>query len=269
MSGIRAVGRVGSTIVPNWRWEDPNLDSYQLRIAGWLVSNTIGYTEDTVTRNLIAKRTGISIGKVSSSVKQLAVLGIIEYETVPVRQAEGGHRWIITVYLDVWQEPRSPDGATPVTSCSKPGHVVTATTGNSVIGTGVSSSAPSQAIDADAALDAGFDKFWKTYKRTGPKKVAHACWRAAIKKDSPENILAGLMAWVAYWNIPGSAQMKWPQGWLNEERWNDVPPSVAITAPRNATQRSQAVISQARERSQNNAVNAMYRNPTETKGIGR
>jgi hypothetical protein len=129
-----------------------------------------------------------------------------------------------------------------------------------------SSFAPSQVM---AAEDAAFDKFWKTYQRTGPKKVAKECWTKARQKDSAENILAGLMAWVAYWNVPGASQMKWPQGWLNEERWNDVPPSVTTAAPRNATQRSQAVISQARERSQNNAVNAMYRNPTETKGIGR
>ncbi len=96
--------------------------------------------------------------------------------------------------------------------------------------------APSQAMDASA--DAAFELFWGTYRRTGPKKKAKECWLRAIKRDAPESIQAGLEAWVAYWDTPGSAQIKWPQGWLNEDRWQDTPPAVATGNSRAARNRA-------------------------------
>ena len=142
MTGIRARGRVGSTIVPNWRWEDPTLDPYELRIAGWLVSHSVGWRHDHVTRNMIAARTRISQGKVSAAVETLTAAGIIEIETVEIRQAEGGKRWVITVDLDVWQQPvdnsadspgpRSPHDQAPGHDTTNPGHHTTSTTGSSV-----------------------------------------------------------------------------------------------------------------------------------------
>lgn len=87
--------------------------------------------------------------------------------------------------------------------------------------------APSQAMDAVRADDAeAFELFWSAYRRTGSKKKARECWNRAITKASAESILQGLLSWMRYWDTPGAAKMKWPQGWLNEERWNDEPPQV-------------------------------------------
>lgn len=73
--------------------------------------------------------------------------------------------------------------------------------------------------------DEDFELFWVTYGRTGPKKVARQCWDKAVKKaGGPAPIQAGLEKWVAYWKRPNAASVKWPQGWLNEERWKDDPP---------------------------------------------
>jgi DNA-binding transcriptional ArsR family regulator/ribosomal protein S11 len=73
-------------------------------------------------------------------------------------------------------------------------------------------------------LDADFEAFWATYGRVGPKKDARKGYEAARKKASAIEIQQGLERWVAYWAQPGAAKVKWPQGWLTEERWNDDPP---------------------------------------------
>jgi hypothetical protein len=73
--------------------------------------------------------------------------------------------------------------------------------------------------------DPEFMLFWQTYGRVGPRKVAWECWRKARRKAEGADIIAGLERWVAYWRTPGASAVKWPQGWLNEERWNDEPPT--------------------------------------------
>lgn len=71
-----------------------------------------------------------------------------------------------------------------------------------------------------------FELFWATYGKVGPRKKAHECWLRARKISSAAEIQAGLEAWCAYWRSPNAANVKWPQGWLNEERWKDDPPVV-------------------------------------------
>lgn len=106
MSGIRSKGRRGHTIVPNWRWEDPSLNPYELRIAGWLASHADQWREDYVSRNLVADRTGISRDKTSTSVRRLVELGIIEVKS------GGNGRFVITFDFEAWELP--PDYSHPV-----------------------------------------------------------------------------------------------------------------------------------------------------------
>lgn len=44
---------------------------------------------------------------------------------------------------------------------------------------------------SDDAASEDFEAFWLTYGRVGPRKKALECWRKAIRKDSPDVILAG------------------------------------------------------------------------------
>jgi len=130
MSAIVSRGRRGNTVVPNARWEDPNLDSYQLRIAGWLASHADHYLAKHVTRNEIARCTNISNGKVSSSLEKLQELGIVQISTVDIPQSQGGHRLKIEFDFDVWEsDPRSCGDRAPGHVVTGPGHVVTSTRG--------------------------------------------------------------------------------------------------------------------------------------------
>lgn len=108
MSGIQSRGRRGSTVVPNWRWEDTSLDPYELRIAGWLASHADSWCAEHVTRNEIAQRLGISAGKVSKAMERLVDAKIVALSTTPGRTRSGIDRWVIIFDFDVW-EKRSPD----------------------------------------------------------------------------------------------------------------------------------------------------------------
>lgn len=90
-------GRSGFTHVPNWRWEDRRLDTFDMRIAGWLQSHSGSYI-GKVTRNEIARRTGISAGKVTTSLARLEELGIIEVDRRP-----NGDPLRVVFDLDVWE----------------------------------------------------------------------------------------------------------------------------------------------------------------------
>lgn len=116
---IRSSGRRGHTVVPNWRWEDPSLDTYALRIAGWLASHADSFM-GRVTRNLVAQKTGVSHAKATDSLRKLEELGIIVIETAP---SAGNDRWVITFDWDVWE--RSPDDRYSGHDTTASGHVAT------------------------------------------------------------------------------------------------------------------------------------------------
>lgn len=82
--------------------------------------------------------------------------------------------------------------------------------------------------------DPDFKVFWQMYGRVGPRLKAWEVWqdvRAGRKRHkpfgpaSPQDIINGLERWVTYWRTPGASRVKWPQGWLNDRRWEDDPPS--------------------------------------------
>jgi DNA-binding transcriptional ArsR family regulator len=85
-------------------------------------------------------------------------------------------------------------------------------------------SEPSALVHVEV-VDEQFERFWALYRKTGPKKVAHRGWEKAIKAGAtPDELIEGLQRWMAYWESPGAAKIKWPQGWFTEERWKDSPP---------------------------------------------
>jgi hypothetical protein len=89
--------------------------------------------------------------------------------------------------------------------------------------------------------DAEFMRFWQLYGRVGPRKKAWEFWQEARVKADPEQIIAGLERWVAYWRTPGASAVKWPQGWLREERWRDDPPTFLCRMQRPTNALEQAV----------------------------
>jgi hypothetical protein len=174
---------------------------------------------------MIAKRTGVSAGKVSDAMAKLRALKIASAKTIEVAQSQGGKRWVVTFHFDVWErQPQSSGDQVPGHQVTNPGHVVTATTAlQKEEQLELSSSTPAVAcLHPDR-----FDDFLRSYGNlagTGPKK-AKECWNTAMKRgDDPNAIIAGLEAWVIYWRTPGANKAMYAQGFLNQQKWAIEPP---------------------------------------------
>lgn len=70
-----------------------------------------------------------------------------------------------------------------------------------------------------------FERFWKEYPKKAGKPAALKAFTKAIKKTDPEQIIAGARKYATWLKTakPGEFRpaVKYPQGWLNDERWND------------------------------------------------
>lgn len=82
--------------------------------------------------------------------------------------------------------------------------------------------------DARLAAKEDFKKefeetFWPAYPVHEGKKPALAAFMKARAKASLEIIMAGVERYGHRLQQPNAPSPKWPQGWLNDERWNDEP----------------------------------------------
>ncbi|TAJ46341.1 MAG: hypothetical protein EPO52_17565 [Herbiconiux sp.] len=67
-----------------------------------------------------------------------------------------------------------------------------------------------------------FDEFWSEYPIRKGKKPARLAYEKALTRTTPEKILAGVRAYVASLGPnPDPSKVKWAQGWLNDDRWDD------------------------------------------------
>lgn len=228
MSAITGRGRRGNTVVPNFRWEDPDLDTYQLRIAGWLASHADSYLAKNVTRNEIARCTGISTGKVSSSLIKLEELGIIEVSTVEIPQSQGGHRLQIVFDFEAWEnEARSCGDQEPGHVVTTPGHVVTSTIGHQL--EEQLSSSPPSAIEAETRKQQAHrivTAWWDWKKETtgkapianfpGTVKIVHKVLESGYEESDIKRALAAMDA-VSYASIARALGSATPNQSKNEK----------------------------------------------------
>lgn len=228
MSAITSKGRRGNTVVPNFRWEDPDLDPYQLRIAGWLASHADQYLAKHVTRNEIARCTGISAGKVSSSLDKLQQLGIVEISTVEIPQSQGGHRLHIVFDFDAWEtEARSCGDRDPGHVVTTPGHVVTSTIGHQL--EEQDSSSPLSAIESETRKQQAtrvVTAWWDWKKQTtgkspianfpGTVKIVHKVLESGYDEADVKRALATLDA-VSYASISRALSGATPYQSRNEK----------------------------------------------------
>lgn len=82
-------------------------------------------------------------------------------------------------------------------------------------------SAPAARIDVSSL----FDQFWSAWPLKKGKKEARTAFEKAIKSGATlEQILAGVENYKREIGpSPDWSKVKWPQGWLNGERWDDEP----------------------------------------------
>ena len=83
----------------------------------------------------------------------------------------------------------------------------------------------SEAPRSEKSKDDSFDRFWAVYPKKAGKADALKAWSKAITKTDPETIIIAARRY-ADWLASGKPgefrpSVKFAQGWLNGERWND------------------------------------------------
>ena len=82
--------------------------------------------------------------------------------------------------------------------------------------------------DYDYASDLDFLRFWDAFPQKSGKPAAFKAWRGALDRGAdPEHIIARARAYRDDLNR-NPAKTKYPQGWLNDERYNDEPPAGGV-----------------------------------------
>lgn len=72
-----------------------------------------------------------------------------------------------------------------------------------------------------------FEAFWTAYPRKAAKDVAAKAFEKAVTRTTLEDMAAGLRRWCTYWSLRGEPEyIPHPATWLNQNRWNDMPPAV-------------------------------------------
>jgi hypothetical protein len=74
---------------------------------------------------------------------------------------------------------------------------------------------------AGSSLVEQFDAFWAVYPKKAGKGAARKAWERAVKKTPPALIIAGARRYAAQVANADPKFTKYPQGWLNDERWTD------------------------------------------------
>lgn len=225
----------------NWL-ADQRLTDSALRLMMWLESHTDEYLA-SLDKKRAAQEIGWSRDRVSRTLDSLTELGLVSTEQV--HHVGSGQRTLITLHLDAWSVHGATRQGTPVPHGKAPSvpYGKAPTTSNpTVVGTHSQEQCTTDVVRPSLELvrrdddTERFEQFWQLYGRTGPKKKARECWNRARTKATADEIIAGLKRWVEYWSTPGAASIKWPQGWLNEERWRDEPPFVALHIDRRNSQ---------------------------------
>ena len=89
-------------------------------------------------------------------------------------------------------------------------------------------------VAAPAPAEPGlFDAFWSNYPRKDNKAQARKAWPKACKKLEPERLVKAAAYWARLWSEAGKDREHIPHAstWLNNQRWNDEPPTRPRAAP--------------------------------------
>jgi hypothetical protein len=95
----------------------------------------------------------------------------------------------------------------------------------------VSTTESMTALHAVQHVPADFEKFYAMYPRKVGPDAALKAWKAAVRKATPSDILAGLERQMPALRAQETTFVPHPATWLNQGRWKDEPSTPASPAP--------------------------------------
>ena len=84
-----------------------------------------------------------------------------------------------------------------------------------------------------------WENFWRVFPcHEGKNRAMDAFERKVTKRDTAVLAFRGAEAYAAKARADPTLKLKWGQGWINEERWND---EVTISAPHSDSDRERTL----------------------------
>jgi hypothetical protein len=207
--------------IPHWVLFHPDTTANAVRLYLVLQSYAMGRTSSFPSRRSIAERMGVSIPTVDAAREVLTKIGAL---TEQERRDDRGDR-SSNLYTLRWQEFSQGSQESlrpPIKESLRPSERKLYR--NTYIPNTDIPEAHSSIVRKPVDLDSDpmFVAFWSAYPRRDDKGHARKAWAKAIRKDTPEAIIAGA---AKYRDDPNREKgfTALPATWLNGERWQDGP----------------------------------------------
>lgn len=205
--------------VPDWVLRHSELDAQSVRIFGLMAR----YSEAFPSLALLAKDCVCSIDTVRRAIRRLEVVGAVL--VVPRYRPDGGRS--SNAYHLAGDTPLAPVPEPPLAD-TPPGPL--APVPGQEVENSLERENPKTKPSRDLVLATPpadlFEQFWQAYPRKVGKPPARKAFTHALIDVDVGDIASGLRAWCSYWTLRGEEEfIPHPTTWLNQQRWNDRPPS--------------------------------------------
>lgn len=232
----------GFAAVPNWLVEEPSISAHEKLVYLALSSKIGDQGVWFISHAQIGAMAGISASSVKRALASLRDRGVVTWEG-RVDEATGAklgnsYRLMTDRLGQSDMSPRS-ERHTPqvsVTEQNKNPEKEPRT---------INISAPAV---RSQEIDVLFEQFWRAWPLKKGKKEARVAFGKAIKRAPIEQILHGVENYVREIGpTPDWSKVKWPQGWLNGERWEDEPIATGTSREQQQAAARQAMIERYRQ----------------------
>lgn len=194
------------TMIPNQAVRDPEITSNAFRLLSYLLSHENGYE---LVYDQIMRQTDLGKYAIQKAILLLTQKGFLRVEQSRTQEGYwGGHNYIL---LDPYKdtEAQSPEAVQSVAESFRHGTT-----------SPLKEDKDSKKIKEKENNLKGWDEFWDYYPRSESKAEARNAYQKALKKTTPELLLAQVKAYIQHCQ---KQQIKFAYAatWLNQERWED------------------------------------------------
>ncbi|MDY0891856.1 helix-turn-helix domain-containing protein [Frigoribacterium sp. CFBP9030] len=227
----------GFAAVPNWMIRDTTISPYAIAVYAALASHS-GRGGIYPSHETIAAEARCSTRKVQDALAELRELGVVASMR---RNGRGGRTSNSYTLHPNGMEVTAHDAVTELTPTAR-GGAGNGTTCRQVTAPRAEEEEPLEeepvkntpippaGVSRDVVKVTGdedpFGMFYKVYPRHTGRLAAEKAFRAALKKATADEILAGARRFAADPNLPSREEQRFipmPATWLNQGRWDDDP----------------------------------------------
>jgi hypothetical protein len=196
-------------VIPNEAIRDPRISPNAFRLLAYIMSHQDGYE---VTYDQIERQTTLGRWAINQAIHQLTDLGWLEVARPKLSNGQfGAKTWTVL----------NPNSTTVGHSTVEQPHMVQSTDNKK--NTSIEEQEIKESNYAQNEFERQFKDFYTVYPRKVAKGAAVSAFRKALKNESFDTILAGVIRFANDPNKPSKEFLPYPATWLNSWGWENEP----------------------------------------------